>query len=353
MQKKALKLLTSVRLAIALMIAIGLLCAVATIIPQGLQDADYILRYGRAGATVIALLGLDHAFTSLGMYALGTLFGLNLLCCTILRLRWAVAVGRKSLAPWGSPLLHLGLCVILVGVVFSVTGGRQLYYEIPVGETANINVGKQPFKLRVDNFQVEYYEDGVMPRQYRTQSLLTDQDGTEQSASIEVNAPLKHRGVSIIQQSYGWHYGVTLDTGQVSRTLDFYREQWLTLGGEGSNQVTLGLAFYPDYIEMDGVPANATDRDNQPRLVWVLRVGEAVVNRGILAPQEQAVIQQPLSIRFDSYEYYTGLQAQYDPGIGIIFAGFFLVSMGLLIRYLFAVGNGRRKENEYGSDTQS
>lgn len=356
MPKKELKffrILTSVRLAITLMLAIGVLCAAATLIPQGLQDADYILRYGRMGATLIALLGLDHAFTSPLMYGLGALFGVNLLCCTSLRLRWAAAVGRGRLAPWGSPILHLGLCIILVGVVFSAAGGRTLYYEIPVGETANINVGKQPFHLRVDDFEVEYYEDGTTPRQYRSQTWITDEDGSEQAASIEVNAPLKHRGVSIIQQSYGWHYGVSLHTGQVSRSLDFYREQWLTLGGEGSSQVTLGLAFYPDYMERDGIPASASDRANRPRLVWVLRQGETVVSRGVMAPGEQSDIQAPLSIRFDDYEYYTGLQAQYDPGIGIIFAGFFLVSIGLLIRYVFAMGNGSRKENKHvGSDAQ-
>ena len=346
-KNKIYRFLTSIRLAIILLVIIAILCVLCTLIPQNQSETAYIQQYGRGGASIIVLLGLDHVLTSVWMYISGILFGINLTLCTVGRFQWALASSKKKfrIDVWGSPLLHVGLCIILVGAALSVLSGRQLYYEIPIGETANIAGASGTFGLRADDFEIEYYEDGINPRQYRSSVTIQSKDGASIPMAVEVNAPIKYDGVSILQQDYGWEVTVTVSTAQNSKEMKIKGEEWIRLSGEGESAISLGIAFYPDYTEEDGVARLKSYQDNNPYIVWVLSKGDTPIDMGRVALGEKGVIQEPLAVSFDSYRYYTGLQAKYDPGIPVIFGGFFLVCLGLLIKYAFAKKAEQKKEN--------
>lgn len=347
MKNKIYRFLTSIRLAISLLIIIAILCVLCTVIPQNLAETDYIQEYGRGGASIIILLGLDHVLTSIWMYAAGIIFGINLTLCTVSRFRWAFLKAKKKcgIYVWGSPLLHVGLCVILVGSAISLLLGEQLYYEIPVGEMAKIAGGSSTFGLRVDGFEIDYYEDGINPRQYRSSVTIEEADGSSLPMEIEVNSPINYDGVSILQQDYGWEVTVTISTGRFSQERQIKGEEWILLSGEGEEAISLGLAFYPDYSEEDGAARLNSYRDNNPRLLWVLSQGDTPIMMDTLAQGETGTIQEPLTVTFNDYRYYSGLQAKYDPGISVIFGGFFLVCLGLTIRYAFVKKAEKEKEN--------
>lgn len=334
---KIYQFLTSIQLAITLLVGIAVLCVLCTLIPQNQAESVYIQQYGEVGAGIIKLLGVNHVLSSFWMYLFGIFFAINLSLCTWKRFRWAIAMSKKKfrIDAWGSPLLHVGLCVILIGAAFSLSLGRQIYYEIPVGESAKVSGASGIFQLQVEDFAVEYYEDEITPRQYRSRIMVQKEGETGLPLEVEVNAPAKYDGVSILQQAYGWETTITLSTNQASRQLQIKDDEWITLFGEGEDAVSLGIAFYPDYAEVDGMAQLLSNKDNNPHVLWVVAKGDIPVASDVLALGESDTIFETLGITFDSYDYYTGLQIKYDPGIPIIFAGFFLVCAGLLLRYVF------------------
>lgn len=334
---KIYRFLTSIRLAIVLLVVIAILCVLCTLIPQNEPQAVYLEKYGEFGMSVIQLFGFDHVLSSFWMYFTGMIFAINLGLCTWSRFRWAMACSKKQIRidAWGSPLLHVGLCLILVGAALSIGMGHQIYYEIPVGKTAKVSGVSGIFELQVDDFTIEYYEDNISPKQYRSDITVKGGEGKEVSLMTEVNAPAKYDGVTIIQQAYGWQTTITLSSAAASRQVEVKDNEWITLFGEGEDRVSLGIAFYPDYAEVDGEPKLMSNQDNNPYILWVVTKGEITVAADMLALGESTTIFESLGITFDGYDYYTGLQIKYDPGIPVIFAGFLLVCIGLMIRYVF------------------
>lgn len=284
---------------------------------------------------MIQLFGFHRVMNSFWMYLVSILFAINLFLCTYRRFRWAMVLSREKIKwyAWGSPILHVGLCVTIVGSVMSVSMGHQIYYEIPVGRTANVSGKSGTFELMVEDFTIEYYEDEVTPKQYISDLHMTAQDGTVTRMQTLVNAPAKYDGLKIIQQAYGWETTVTLSTGTASQQVQIKDDQWVTLFGEGENAISLGIAFYPDYREVDGEAQLVSNRDNNPHLLFVLKEGETPVASDVMALNETKPIMDGLQLTFDGYDYYTGLQMKYDPGIPVIFGGFFLICLGLAMRY--------------------
>lgn len=343
---KIYRFLTSIRLAIVLLIILALLCAVYTIVPQNQSEQIYIEQYGAGGAKIIQLFGFHRVMNSFWMYLTSILFTINLVLCTHRRFRWAIVLSKQKIRwyAWGSPILHVGLCITLLGSIMSVSMGHQIYYEIPVGKTAKVSGKSGTFQLQVKDFAIEYYEDEVTPKQYISDMVMTAEDGTETVLVTKVNSPAKYDGLKIIQQAYGWETTVTLSSGTASQQVQIKDDQWVTLFGEGENAVSLGIAFYPDYAEVDGQAQLMSNRDNNPYLLYVLKEGDTPVASDVMALKETKPIMNGLDITFDGYDYYTGLQMKYDPGIPVIFGGFFLICLGLAMRYALKEKTEQEKE---------
>ena len=71
---KIYRFLTSIRLAIALLIAIAILCILCTFIPQNQSETVYVQKYGEFMAAFIQRLGFDNILNSFWMYIVGMIF---------------------------------------------------------------------------------------------------------------------------------------------------------------------------------------------------------------------------------------------------------------------------------------
>lgn len=336
-KNKIYRFLSSVRLAIILLSLIAILCVIATTVPQNLSEKHYSNQFGSMGAKVLIFLGFTKVFSSPVFFTLGIFFAVNLFLCTCGRIEVAIKITKKKRAfnTWGSPILHIGLCVILIGVAFSLMGKHEIYYEIPVGEKVTVAGKDGGFTLTLDEFTVDYYEDNVSPKQYKSSVTLHKPKLEPVPMEIQVNSPGKYNGVSILQQAFGWEIIVTLSTGQASTQLRIKDEDWIVLSESPEGNNTLGIAFYPDYNEEDGIAQMKSYQDLNPHIVWVLQQGDTPIAMETLGLGETSTVQEPLSIRFDGYRYYSGLQMKYDPGIPIIFFGFLLICIGLVLLYIF------------------
>ncbi|MGC9457278.1 MAG: cytochrome c biogenesis protein ResB [Halothiobacillaceae bacterium] len=156
-----------------------------------------------------------------------------------------VAAKKGGMNRWGYILTHVGLIIILIGGVMDSKLQLQWLYltdnlqietrdlsvsqigeesKIPPGTSAfrgNVNIpegGKAdvvflglrdgylvqelPFEIEVQDFRIDYYDNG-MPKAYESDLVLTDNEtGEVIEQTIGVNHPLIHRGHAIYQASF-------------------------------------------------------------------------------------------------------------------------------------------------------
>lgn len=253
-----LRYLSSVKLAIVLLIILAVASIVGTLIPQGRSAGEYAARYRGLSKAFIGLQ-LTTLYHSVWYLALLGLFALNLLVCTLTRLspklrrarRPHVASDPKSLAAskfkdrfkrpgglsavqaeaekalreagykvrsageagrsslfgrkriagiFGSDIVHVGLLVILAGGIASGLGGFKTSISLKEGETAA--VPKADFEVRLDTFTTEYYPGGGVKDWKSTVTVLEGKNAVLTKV-VEVNHPLAHKGFNFYQMSYG------------------------------------------------------------------------------------------------------------------------------------------------------
>jgi cytochrome c-type biogenesis protein CcsB len=164
-----------------------------------------------AGTIVESLRGAEAALGAVygapWFYALLAVFALNLSCSLV------------SLWPWGKrrvgyALTHLSMLVILGGALTTELGkteGQLLIFE---GEEARTVVGRPaspeaqppvvatlPFAVRLDAFEIDYYEGTRRPAQFRSRVTIEDA-GREIPAAIWMNHELAYGGYKLFQSSY-------------------------------------------------------------------------------------------------------------------------------------------------------
>ena len=103
----------------------------------------------------------------------------------------------------GFLLNHIGLFLVVWGMFFGAAdyeqggvllapGSEERFAQKETGELFPL-----PFKLELEKFTVEYYDDGVTPKQF-VSSVLIDR----QKHDISVNSPYRHGNYYIYQSSY-------------------------------------------------------------------------------------------------------------------------------------------------------
>jgi len=101
------KFLSSVRLAIILIIALVAASILGTLIPQGRDAADYAARYGGLAETLVRLQFTD-LYRSVWFLGLLGLFGLNIIVCTLTRLGGKVRQTARPKVKSDSKVLAAG-----------------------------------------------------------------------------------------------------------------------------------------------------------------------------------------------------------------------------------------------------
>ncbi len=121
----------------------------------------------------------------------------------MLSLGLTVLKGLKRKAKVGFLLNHFGLFLIVFAAFFGSPDVQKLKMIVPKGGVERIAYTEErrtvmlPFDIALDDFKVEYYEDGVSPRQF-TSTLKVD----GQKMQTSVNSPCSYKGYTIFQNSY-------------------------------------------------------------------------------------------------------------------------------------------------------
>lgn len=390
-KRELIPLLADLRLAIGLLLAIAVFSISGTVIEQGQSQAFYQANYPEAPALfgfltwkVILTLGLDHVYRTWWFLALLILFGASLTTCTFHRqfpaLRWFSRTWNfysqprqfqkfslSAEVPTGSmqqlvPLLqkrrykifqegeklyahkgivgrvgpivvHASMLLILLGAIWGAMTGFFAQEMVPSGETFQIrnifDAGPwaaaqipKDWSVKVNRFWIDYTPNGSIDQFYSDLSVL-DQTGQEiDRQTIHVNKPLRHKGVTLYQAD--WAVAAVRFRLNNSPTLELPMAQ-LDTGGAGRIWGTW-IPTKPDLSA--GVSVVAKDLqgtllvyDMQGKLIATVRQGmSAEVNGTTLSIVE--IVGS------------TGLQIKADPGIPMVYTGFGLLMLGVVLSYV-------------------
>jgi cytochrome c biogenesis protein len=384
-----LPLLADLRLAIVLLLAIAVFSISGTVIEQGQTLEFYQTNYpadpalfGFLSWKVILISGLDHVYRTWWFLALLIVFGASLTACTFTRQfpalgaaqRWkyysqprqfqklalsaelsetdltALAerlsqkryrvfqegtqlYGRKGIVGRIGPIIvHASMLLILAGAILGAMTGFFAQELVPSGETFQIrnifDAGPwakaqipKDWSVRVNRFWIDYTPEGNIDQFYSDLSVLNQGGNEVDRKTIHVNEPLRHKGVTFYQADWGIAaVQVKLNNSPVLQL------PMKLLENNGPRFWGTWLPTRPDMSE--GVTLLASDLqgtvliyDNAGQLVATVRRGMATEVNGV-------------SLSLVDMVGSTGLQIKADPGIPLVYAGFGLLMLGVMMSYV-------------------
>lgn len=132
-------------------------------------------------------------------------------------------------------LSHSGLFLVLWGGLFGAPDSTNAFMKVyKGGSDEHIAIDARgyavplPFSVSLDDFNIDYYEDGTSPKQYSSTLSI---DGRKLQTSV--NHPCRYKGYRIYQSGYD------MDSGHYS-VLKIVRDPWLPVVAMGALMLLLG-----------------------------------------------------------------------------------------------------------------
>ncbi len=255
----------------------------------------------------------------------------------------------------GVYITHLSVLIILIGGLIGGIWGFSGGMTVVEGESSrNVSifgthkVVTLPFDVRCDSFQVNYYPGTMTPKEYKSVITILENGKPVLTKDVRVNHPLKYKGISFYQASYG-----TISNRTGTLTLRVIPQKGkgkpfeikVKVGEEVrlEDGYTLKLvAFFPDLVlGPDNQPMNRSEELRNPAaLLEVRKDGKFLYRSWVFAffPEVHSVQDVPFKFRYVSFKglQYTGLQVSKDPGVWVVWTGCILMLVGLTICFFIS-----------------
>jgi cytochrome c biogenesis protein len=380
--------LTSIRLTVFLLLILAAVAVIGTVVPQNQPPNQYFSRYGEVWGELLWRGGFTGVYFSPWFLGPISLLALNILACVVHGLPQAVKRAWRPLTveaaltlpergqitwpagvdpqpfiaatlsrelgrcrhetlpdqeiyllergrcrPVGPYLIHVALLLILAGGLIGKFWGVDGSLAILQGEVAGaFQVGSREekplnFQVRLDKFQVSYYEPGGSPKEFRS-DLTFMQDGREVSrATCRVNEPVSFGGLTFYQSSYGSQatgpVRLKVELGDLNQSIDAPVRQPADLPGGRGRVIPMKVdGNFQGYGP--AVLLAFSSGAGHPEVFWTLK-------------DHPKLGQQPGPYRFTvesiPFGYYSVFQVKRDPGVGWVYAGFLLFLPGLYLAF--------------------
>lgn len=242
---------------------------------------------------------------------------------------------RGRLRPLGPYIVHLALVLILMGGVVGKFWGIEGRLVLQPGLDASAIELENPrrtlplaFQVRLDRFQIFYYQEGGgTPREFRS-DLRFFQEGQEKARVVcRVNEPVTFGGYTFYQSSYGTmpagRIPLKVSQGEKSWTLELPLRRWVDLPQDQGRIMAVRVEAN---LEGHGPGAQLAYRvgSGHPQIFWLL--------------QNHPEMTRPLgSLHLAlgpwKMQYYSVLQVKSDPGVWWVYGGFLLMLLGLYLAF--------------------
>jgi cytochrome c biogenesis protein len=251
----------------------------------------------------------------------------------------------------GVYITHCSILVILAGAIIGLFLGFNAYLPLQEGETSSVAFkGKDEtvplgFELRCDNFEVSYYAQSDMPKEYKSW-LTVIKDGKEVlQKTIVVNDPLTYEGITFYQSSFGTVQGngiVILKTvSKDGRASDISAKIGDTFTIPGTSVQGRIANFSPALaFEQSGRPFTYDQNLKNPAIYVELSGLPSGAYSGWILKRYPQTWSLPDGSRIEFLDYwgveYTGMQVRKDPGVLIVYLGCIMMAIGLYITFFMS-----------------
>ena len=244
---------------------------------------------------------------------------------------------------FGVYIVHLSVVVLLLGGMIGSIFGFEGYVNLAPGDSAqrirlrNSNQSLTlDFAIRCDDFTVRFYDSGA-PQEFRSSLAIVENGQTVVEKDIIVNDPLRYKGISIYQASYGPLPPKGAKLSFTSKATGMIYQREAVIGKPVSLPEGLGsftLKSFNNSATFRQTPVGQafigtlTSDDGQPREILLpvrfpsfdkMRGGEVMI-----------AVKDPL------LNYYTGLQISRDPGVWVVYTGFILMILGCYVTFFMS-----------------
>lgn len=244
---------------------------------------------------------------------------------------------------FGVYVVHLSVVILLVGGMIGSIFGFEGFVNLAPGDSAqrirlrnsnqSLDLG---FTVRCDDFIVSFYETGA-PKLFQSSLAIVENGQTVVEKDIIVNDPLRYKGISFYQASYGPLPPKGARLSFTSKATGMVYQHEAIIGKSIALPENLGK------FTLNRLENAATFRGQQ--------IGEAFI--GILSSDGKKDQEVLLPVRFPSFDkmrggevhitvheallnYYTGLEVSRDPGVWVVYIGFILMILGCYITFFMS-----------------
>lgn len=385
MKQRVFRFLADLRFAIAILLIIALLSIIGTVIEQDQSIETYKLNYpltnrvfGILSWDIILKFGLDHIYKTWWFITFIVLFGLSLLSCTILQQLPTLKISKrcqffrttqqfqrlkistklqnsnfqkflfkikktnysifqqkniiyayKGLIGRIAPIVvHFSMILILIGTVLGAVNGFKAQEIVPKTETfhiQNILSNGQLTKIpkvstRINDFWITYTKQTTINQFYSDISILNIEGNEIERKTIFVNSPARYRGVNYYQTD--WNLIGLRIKDKDSQLLQY------PLINLGNSQKKIWITWIPNNFELteglilliDNLQGYCSIYNEFGQFLGNLEINET--------------FNKNLPITLVDILSSTGLQIKTDPGIPLIYIGFFFLMLSTLISYI-------------------
>jgi cytochrome c biogenesis protein len=385
MKQKIFRFLADLRFAIFILLLISFCSIIGTLIEQDQSIEIYKLNYpltnqlfGFFSWDIILNFGLDHVYKTWWFFSLLLVFGISLITCTYLQQIPALKIARrcqffrttqtfnrlkistvltkfnlnkilsrlkineyslfqqkniiycyKGLIGRIAPIVvHSSMILILVGTLIGSLCGFKAQEIIPKTETFHIqnvfNNGQltiiPPISSRVNDFWITYTKQKTVSQFYSDISILDSKGNEINRQTSFVNTPFIYNGIYYYQTDWNLvglrfqDFNKTVIEYPLINILNTKNKIWLTWVSNDST-ITKGIIAIIDNLE-----GYCSIYNDNGIFLGNLELNEKIINR------EELTLIEILSS--------TGLQIKSDPGIPLIYIGFFFLMLSTLISYI-------------------
>ena len=246
----------------------------------------------------------------------------------------------------GVYVIHFSIILLLCGAVIGDIWGFKGFVSIPEGDivtsiSRSDNRGKNKkidlgFSVRCNSFDVSFYDTG-QPKEFKSNLTLIDHDKPVLTRDVLVNHPLRYRGISIYQASYGIAAAKNVNFIIKSRDSGMVYTRTMHPGQSIALPEAGGKFIFDAFVQGYDFRGH--------------NLGESFVGRVVDKKGKMNMVAIP--VKFPSFDrmrggkfsfsvekfkkkYYTGLQVNKDPGVWYVYSGFIFMILGSLVTFFMS-----------------
>lgn len=232
----------------------------------------------------------------------------------------------------GPIVVHIGMLMVLAGGMWGIFTGFFAQEMIASGNTFKIQniIESGPFSasqipdnwsVKVNRFWIDYTDKGDIDQFYSDLSVISDRGEELKRETIHVNKPLRYDGVTLYQTN--WSIAAVRVQLNNSPIFQLPVAKLDTLGA--GNIWGTWIPTKPDMSSgvsmlIKDLQGTALIYNQQGELTSAIRIGQSVDIDGI-------------KIKLIDIIGSTGLQIKADPGVPIVYTGFALLMLGVVMSY--------------------